>query len=105
MFFARTNGGGGAARTQVDGCQVVAHLTAAVAKIARAAGSELAEPAPAPTFDVAVVQQCTRVLVTCADGGGGAARTKVDSRKVVAHLASAVAKAGGISLTKPSVVA
>ena len=85
MLVTCADGGSGAARAQVDGCQVVAHLGAVVAK---GCGIALPEPsvvAYAPAFGGAVVQNGAHVVMAATYGRGCAARTQVDGCQVVAH--------------------
>ena len=82
----------GAACTQVDGFQVVAHLIRTVTKTVSATGSELAIDSPSPAFDVTTVQHRTRVKAAGSDCDRGAVFTQVDGFQVVAHLIRAVTK-------------
>ena len=69
------DGGGGAARSQIDGGEVVAHLSRVVATVVGVTQPQLPWMVAAPALDSRVVQQSTCVSLPGGDGGGGAARS------------------------------
>ena len=78
--------------TQIDGCQVVAHLIRAVAKIVGATGSQPAKHAVSPAFDGGVIQQRTRVILAGGEFFYRRSNTaQIDGFKIVAHLIGSVA--------------
>ena len=67
MVTAGGDGGGGAARTQGDGREVVAHFTSTVAKVGGGFISELTGISSTPALDTAIGKQGTRMVITGTD--------------------------------------
>ena len=67
MVAAGGDSGGGAARTQGDRPEVVAHLGAVVAKVSGGFISELTGISSTPALDTAIGKQGTRMVITGTD--------------------------------------